>query len=47
MNFSENCAQHSQKNLNSVAKELNERPRKTLKFRAPIEIMNKSVALTG
>ena len=39
-------SQHSQKTLDSVAKELNERPRKTLKFRAPIEIINKSVALT-
>ena len=39
--------QHSQKTLNSVANELNERPRKTLKFRTPKEIMNKSVALTG
>ena len=39
--------QHSQKTLSSVAKELNERPRKTLQFRTPIEIMNKSVALTS
>jgi IS30 family transposase len=39
-------AQHSQKKLNEVAKQLNERPRKVLKFRSPKEIMEKSVALT-
>jgi IS30 family transposase len=39
-------SQHSQQTLKSVAKELNERPRKTLKFKTPKEIVNKSVALT-
>jgi len=39
-------SRHSQQTLNSVAKELNERPRKTLKFKTPKEIMNESVALT-
>lgn len=39
--------QHSQETLNSVAEELNERPRKTLKFKTPKEIMNRGVALTN
>lgn len=39
--------QHSQKRLNEVAKELNERPRKTLKFKTPKEKLRVSVALTG
>lgn len=38
--------QYSQETLNFVAKKLNDRPRKTLKFKTPKEIMNKSVALT-
>lgn len=37
--------QHSQETLNLVAEELNERPRKTLKFKTPKEIMNRNVAL--
>lgn len=36
---------HTQKRLNEVATELNERPRKTLKFRTPSHIIEKSVAL--
>ena len=39
-------AQHSQRTLNNVATELNERPRKTLKFRTPQETIKKRVALT-
>ena len=38
-------AQHSQSVLDNVAKQLNERPRKTLKFKSPKEIMEKGVAL--
>lgn len=38
-------AQHSQYVLDDVATQLNERPRKTLKFKTPKEIMEKSVAL--
>jgi dTDP-glucose 4,6-dehydratase len=38
-------AQHSQSVLDNVAKQLNERPRKTLKFKSPEEIMEKGVAL--
>ena len=38
-------AQHSQSALDNVAKKLNERPRKTLKFKSPKEIMEKGVAL--
>ena len=40
-------AQHSQQKLNEVATQLNERPRKILKFRNPKEMMEKSVALMG
>ena len=40
-------SQHSQEALNNVATELNERPRKTLKFRSPREIMERRVALTS
>lgn len=40
-------AQHSQKELDEVATQLNERPRKVLKFRTPKEMMGKSVAITG
>lgn len=40
-------AKHSQQALDVVATELNERPRKALKFRTPQEMMNKSVAMTG
>ena len=39
--------QHSQKTLDLVAKQLNERPRKVLKFKTPQEIISKSVALTS
>jgi IS30 family transposase len=40
-------AQHTQKTLDFVATQLNERPRKTLKFRTPKEMMEKSVAVTA
>ena len=40
-------AQHSQQALDEVADELNERPRKTLNFRTPREIIQRSVAVTG
>ena len=39
-------AQHSQKKLDEVATQLNERPRKVLKFKTPKEMMERSVALT-
>ncbi len=39
--------QHSQEKLNEVAKQLNERPRKTLAFKTPQQVFEKSVALTG
>lgn len=38
--------QHSQKELNKVADELNNRPRKTLKFKTPQEMIDRSVAMT-
>ncbi len=37
---------HSQAQLNRVARELNERPRKTLNFRSPAERFNQCVAAT-
>ena len=40
-------AQHSQHKLDIVATQLNERPRKVLKFKSPKEMMEKSVAMTG
>lgn len=39
--------QHSQTDLDNVATQLNERPRKTLKFRTPKETMKANVALTS
>jgi len=38
---------HSQAKLNAVARELNERPRKTLDFRTPAERFSQCVASTG
>lgn len=38
---------HSQKKLNAVARQINERPRKTLEFETPAERFNACVALTG
>jgi len=38
---------HSQAKLNAVARQLNERPRKTLGFHTPAERFNQCVALTG
>ncbi len=38
---------HSQQTLDIIAAELNERPRKVLKFRTPKEMMDKSVAMMG
>ena len=38
---------HSQKHLNKVARELNERPRKTLEYETPAERFNACVASTG
>ena len=38
---------HSQTKLNAIARQLNERPRKTLEFRTPAERFNACVALTG
>jgi IS30 family transposase len=37
----------SQADLNRTARQLNQRPRKTLGFRFPAEVLNESVALTG
>jgi IS30 family transposase len=38
---------YSQADLNRTALQLNQRPRKTLDFRCPAEVLNESVALTG
>jgi len=40
-------AQHSQAELNRVARQLNERPRKTLDFESPAERFSQCVASTG
>ena len=42
-----NLAVHSQAKLNAVARQLNERPRKTLEFETPADRFNACVALTG
>ncbi|ETS26275.1 hypothetical protein N444_15160, partial [Escherichia coli O6:H16:CFA/II str. B2C] len=39
-------AQYTQHELDLVAAQLNNRPRKTLKFKTPKEIIERSVALT-
>ena len=38
---------YSQAKLNAVARQLNERPRKTLEFETPAQRFNRSVALTS
>jgi len=38
---------HSQNKLNAVARQLNERPRKTLEFDTPAQRLNACVASTG
>ena len=40
-------SRYSQADLNRVALQLNQRPRKTLGVRSPAEVFNDSVALTG
>jgi IS30 family transposase len=42
-----NLAVHTQADLNKIAKRLNQRPRKTLGYRTPGDILNESVALTA
>jgi hypothetical protein len=38
---------HSQAHLNTIARQLNERPRKTLQFETPAEKFNQCVAMAG
>ncbi len=38
---------HSQAHLNKIARQLNERPRKTLQFETPVDRFNQCVAATG
>lgn len=38
---------HSQESLDAIARQLNERPRKTLGYRTPAEMFDECVALTG
>lgn len=38
---------HSRAELNKIARQLNERPRKTLGVRTPADIFNAGVAMTG
>jgi hypothetical protein len=38
---------YSKADLNRIALQLNQRPRKTLDFRTPADVLNESVALTG
>ena len=42
-----NLSLHSQEHLDAVARQLNERPRKTLEFATPAETFNACVASTG
>ena len=42
-----NLSACSQADLNRIALRLNQRPRKTLDFRSPAEVLNEGVALTG
>ncbi|MDQ6827603.1 MAG: IS30 family transposase, partial [Gemmatimonadota bacterium] len=37
----------TQRQLDTVARRLNTRPRQTLEFRTPAEVLNDAVALTG
>tara|TARA_R110000787_G_scaffold23762_3_gene67715 strand:- start:131280 stop:131501 length:222 start_codon:yes stop_codon:yes gene_type:complete len=38
---------HSQAHLNKIARQLNERPRKTFQFETPTEKFDQCVAMTG
>ena len=38
---------HSQGDLNKIARQLNERPRKTLGFETPADTLNRGVAMMG
>jgi IS30 family transposase len=42
-----NLSGYSQNQLNAIARQLNERPRKTLGFQTPAEMFSECVALTG
>ena len=42
-----NLSGYSQVQLNAIARQLNERPRKTLGFNTPAEMFSECVALTG
>jgi IS30 family transposase len=43
----EDLSDYSQERLNEIAMRLNQRPRQTLGFSTPAEVLSSSVALTG
>ncbi|PPT76461.1 IS30 family transposase, partial [Xanthomonas theicola] len=43
----QDISHYTQVQLNAIARELNQRPRQTLDFQTPAEVLNQAVASTG